>query len=342
MVKHIPIYTLLLLLVFASCSSNNYNPSINFYYWKTNFKLTNNEQEILRMNHSKKIYVRYFDITTKVINDSIVAVPETPVIFSNAKDIKDINIIPTIFIQNKVMLHKHIDVEDLALKTWRQILAINKANDIEIKNIQVDCDWSEKSKERFFEYIKILKEKSNLNIESTIRLHQIKYPSITGIPPVDTPILMYYNMGDINSVYCNYIFDENITDKYKKSITKHPLPLKVAIPIYSWIVHKRNGKIIATYPKYDVAELLNNKKIIKTNEYFYTVKENHIFWNNTFKVNDEIKIEAISKKQLATIINDIKTQFKNLPKEIIIYDLDEKNFTNNNINYEEIKKMVSH
>ena len=74
---------------------------------------------------------------------------------------------------------------------------MNEANDIEnVKEIQIDCDWTASTQEAYFEFLHYLKEKAKdkqIQLSATIRLHQL---SMTP-PPVDRGILMMYNTGDV-------------------------------------------------------------------------------------------------------------------------------------------------
>ena len=90
----------------------------------------------------------------------------------------------------------------LADKILNRILQMNEANDIEnVKEIQIDCDWTASTQEAYFEFLHYLKEKAKdkqIQLSATIRLHQL---SMTP-PPVDRGILMMYNTGDVKQLSC--------------------------------------------------------------------------------------------------------------------------------------------
>lgn len=54
---------------------------------------------------------------------------------------------------------------------------MNEANDIEnVKEIQIDCDWTASTQEAYFEFLHYLKEKAKdkqIQLSATIRLHQL-------------------------------------------------------------------------------------------------------------------------------------------------------------------------
>lgn len=103
-----------------SCNENN-KPIISFYYWKTIFKLSETEKEVLTENNVRKIYIRYFDIDLHSKNEN--PIPLSPVRFQEKMNYFDI--VPVIYIKNKVMLKANLDIEDLAQKSVGLVNEIN-------------------------------------------------------------------------------------------------------------------------------------------------------------------------------------------------------------------------
>ncbi len=222
---------------FLSCEKKSQIPQLSVYFWKTNFKLKNTETSFLKENEVKKIYVRYFDIGLK----EQTPIPISPIEFKD-KNYNNYQIIPVVYIKNEVFKIP-INPQKLAEKTADYISQINKKHHISIKEIQIDCDWSLKTKKRYFEFINQLKTVSKAEISTTIRLHQVKFYRKTGIPPVKKGVLMYYNIGELTFEE-NSIYNSSVAQKYIKHLKNYPLFVDVAIPIFSWGVHSRNGKLI--------------------------------------------------------------------------------------------------
>ena len=87
-----------------------------------------------------------------------------------------------------------VNVNDLAKKTFDFIAQINSKNKISCQEIQIDCDWTKSTKDKYFYLLKKIKELSKKEISCTLRLYPYKYPEIMGVPPVDKAMLMCYNL----------------------------------------------------------------------------------------------------------------------------------------------------
>ena len=299
------------------------------------FKFSKIEKEALDENDVQKLYVRYFDIGLHP--ESNLPIPISPIRFE--ENPKEYTIVPVIFIQNKVMLQTSLDVENLAQKTFDFIEQINSKNKIDCREIQIDCDWTLNSKEKYLKFIEVFKKLSKKKLSATIRLHQVKYFKKTKIPNVDSGVLMYYNMGSIAPDSLNSIYDQKVAERYLKSLKKYPLHLDFAFPIYSWGVHIRDNKVIGLRSKMNSARLEKDSNFEKTSPIFFRVK--HSNYNNGifYEENDLLKIEEIKAEDLKEMAEDLQDNLDEKPNEIIFYDLDEFNLKNYEKNI--FKQVVS-
>nr|WP_294931816.1 hypothetical protein [uncultured Flavobacterium sp.] len=328
------LFLVLLFSLLTSCNEKA-KPIVCFYYWKTIFKLSETEKEILRENDVRKIYIRYFDIDLHPKDTN--PIPLTPIHFREM--MTDFDVVPVIYIKNKVMLKPNLDIENLAQKTIKLINEINSKNKIESKEIQIDCDWTLSSKDNYLQFIALFKKLSKKKISATIRLHQIKYFKKTKIPNVDSGVLMYYNMGVVASDSLNSIYDQKIAERYLKSLKKYPLHLDFALPIYSWAVHIRNQKVIGLRSKLSISELKKDENFEQINSLFFKVKHSNYKNGVFYEGNDLLKIEAISSEDLIEMGEDLNENSPQKPNEIIFYDLDEFNINNYEKNI--FKQVVS-
>lgn len=306
---------IILTLILFSCSSQKENVSVSFYYWRTSFDLTPTEKLYLKELEIKKIYVRYFDVALK---DSQ-AIPNSPIIFKQNPE--NLEIVPVVYIKNEIFTKN--DTDSLPAKIYNYIQQINKSKGISINEIQFDCDWSVTTKQQYFKFLEDFK-KLFPNLSATIRLHQVKYPEKTGTPNLKNGVLMYYNMGVIGPDKRNSIYDREVASRYIQSLQHYTLPLKVALPIFSWGVQIRKHKVtnlIGGLRNTDLTE--ENFKKVQTNR--YKVLKDFVYKGRFLAKDDEIKIEEISDNQLKEMIKDIKKYIKTKPKEIILYDLNEQN-----------------
>ncbi|KAF2332820.1 hypothetical protein DM397_10260 [Flavobacterium nitrogenifigens] len=287
-------------------------------------KFSETEKEALKENNVQKLYVRYFDIGLHP--ESNFPIPISPIRFE--ENLKGYTIVPVVFIQNKVMLQPNLDVNDLAQKTFGFIEQINSKNKIVSQEIQIDCDWTLKSKENYLKFIEVFKKLSKKKLSATIRLHQVKYFKKTKIPNVDSGVLMYYNMGSIAPDSLNSIYDQKVAERYLKSLKKYPLHLDFAFPIYSWGVHIRENKVIGLRSKMSSASLEKDSNFEKTSPIFFRVKHSNYKNGVFYEENDLLKIEEIKPEDLKEMAEDLQGHLVEKPNEIIFYDLDEFNLNN--------------
>ena len=312
-----------LILFLISCNKNE-KPVVAFYYWKTILKLSETEKLALKDNEVTKLYIRYFDIGQHPQTKE--PIPLSPIRFQDA--VTKFEIVPVVFIQNKVMLSSSLDVEDLAQKTVRLIEEISTKNKITSQEIQIDCDWTLKSKDNYLKFIERVKKLSGKKLSATIRLHQVKYFKKTKIPNVDSGVLMYYNMGSIAPDSLNSIYDQKIAERYLKSLKKYPMHLDFALPIYSWGIHIRNQKVIGLRSKMNVAELKRDSNFQQLSGIFFKAKKSNYKNGVFYEENDLLKMEAITAEDLKQMAEELSENVAQQPKEIIFYDLDEFNLKN--------------
>jgi hypothetical protein len=310
----------ILLVLSFSCQQQE-KPTISFYYWKTIFRLSPKEKETLTQNEVKRLYIRYFDIDLNPKTQ--MPFPRSPIRFEDT--ILNFEIVPVVYIKNRVMLDRNFDLMDLVKKTNHFIQQINSKNNITVREIQIDCDWTLESKDNYLRFIEAFKKVSNKKLSATIRLHQIKYFKKTKIPNVDRGVLMYYNMGKIAPDSLNSIYDRNIANRYLSSLKNYPLPIDIALPIYSWGIHIRDGKIIGLRNKLDANNLKNNSSFVPTNGNWFKIQNSSYTIGQYYKESDLLKMETISGNDLLEMANDLDENTFQNPKEIIFYDLDEFN-----------------
>ncbi|MBR1545929.1 MAG: hypothetical protein IJ633_03920 [Prevotella sp.] len=198
------------------------------YYWRTDLRLDATERAFLKQYHIDKVYCRYFDV---VMDDSLGPMPNATITFSDSLP-KGIEIIPTVFIVENCM---HQRPEGLAEKIVQRILQMNETNDIKgVKEIQIDCDYTAKSRKNYYDFLTTLNAKlSTLNIKlsTTIRLHQLSMK----VPPVDYGVLMLYNTGHpMKFMERNPILDIRDVAPYLRYLEDYDLPLAAAYPVFLW------------------------------------------------------------------------------------------------------------
>ena len=321
---------LILLCLLSSCRKNNAPAERGIYYWKTNFSLSPAETQKLHSFHINKIYLRLFDVDWD--NGSNSPVPKGEIKFANKPD-RSIIIVPVVYITNKTLLNlKQSAAPLLSEKLFRQINHIMNSTDIPFTEAQLDCDWTEKTKEIYFSLIKNLKDKlikENKIISATIRLHQIKYPEMTGIPPVDRGMLMFYNMGKINSrddVNSIYNYDDAV--KYVSGINNYPLQLDAALPLFGWIVHSRNGDVLDLINESMINDLPEDKRFTLWGKNSYVSNDNFFLHGYYFIKGDMLKVENADIELCRKAAELVSRNIKHNNKTVSLFDYDSLKFSN--------------
>ena len=328
------ILLLLTILFAASCSEQATRP-ISFYYWKTSFHLNKYEKQTLSDNAVQTLYVRYCDVDLEPGETS--AKPVATITFDTTTH--TYHIVPVVFIKNRTFIKTDsAAVTALADSVFRLVSQINSTQKINPPEIQFDCDWTETTKMNYFLFITRYRAISKQRISCTIRLHQVKYPATTGIPPVDRGVLMYYNMGSINAGPERSIYEKSIAGKYNSFISAYPLPLDVALPIFSWGLKIRNGRVTGLLNKIYFRHFENDSNFKYINKNFFTAVHPCFKAGYYFAQGDAVKIEQVSTSDLLEMADDINRNSNNNINNIIFYDLDSANL----VQYEKnlYKKVV--
>jgi len=241
-----------LLLWLGSCRPAPATRSLAFYYWQTSFRLSPTERHYLDSLPCHTLYVKFLDVGRDP--DSGEIRPFSQLEVADTTGLTGRHVIPTVFITNNVFQNITADqLDELAQKTSRALQRIGArfpAGCIE-PTIQFDCDWTASSRAAFFSFLKKIRPclPADSRLSATIRLHQFNAPQQTGIPPVERGTLMLYNTGDLdNPAEENSIFQAAAARRFLDNApSDYPLPLDVALPVFSWALvyrHEELWKII--------------------------------------------------------------------------------------------------
>ncbi|MCT7552104.1 hypothetical protein N5U06_08295 [Aliarcobacter butzleri] len=285
------------LIVFSYNKTQKKDIQISFYSWENSFE----EQNI-----NEKLYIKVLDVNFST---------KLELLKTNIKEPPK-NFIPVIYITNETM--KNVDYSLLS----KAILETLK--NYKFDEIQIDCDWSLSTRSNYFNLLEDLKEKLNKKISATIRLHQIKYYTKTGIPPVDYGVLMYYNMsniGDFNTK--NSILDNEIAKKYHYNFDVYPLKLKLALPLYSQAIQFREEKAISLFEGVEEKDFNNDFEKLENNR--YKVLNSHYFKGRYIYKDDIFRLENSNEQDIKIALKDFLDLSKNRYDEVIFYTLKYKN-----------------
>jgi hypothetical protein len=312
--------TFSILFFFVSCNNKKAEVERSYYFWQNGSYLDNDEINFLKQHQIHKLYTKILDVDW---SDVYGAIPVSENDLNNLnQDLNyynslHLNIVPVVFITNKTF--ERIDTSQLsllALRIVRKCLPAYDSIDINSENnkhyfpiahllnpseLQFDCDWTSTTSGKYFLFLKKVKAllADSISISATIRLHQYKYASKTGVPPVDRGMLMLYNISNPEKYEpTNSIFDYDKANAYFTSNKKYKLPLDVVLPAFSWSLVFRNQQFYQIENSLSDSDLNQLAFLQKENNGFYRVKTDTVFNDLFLRYGDEIKPEGVSAEDL--------------------------------------------
>ena len=318
----------IILLCLTSC---NFNTGIHktprkgnaVYYWKTVLSPDKDEEDFLRKNQVKTLYVRFFDVDiNKNSTFSDMCAPVATIDLYNLDPILDqqIEVVPVVFITPKAIKEYPSFTDNLA----HRIYAMCHKHRIDIREVLFDCDWTTSTRDAYFQFLVDVREAlkqyfdTNIAISSTIRLHQLAQDP----PAVDYGVLMCYNTGDFKNYDTkNSILEIKDVKPYLKYLKTYRLPLTLALPTYSWIVMFNENKKFVTLNEYDYLENLHD-----TTRYKH-LKDNRYEVVDPYEINvaKYARYEEVSAETILEVKKLITRHYGETP--VVLYHLDTKNLS---------------
>lgn len=295
----------------------------SFYYWKTVFRLSAKERETLQQLSVHSLYVKFFDVEWNP--EKAIAQPAAKSIFQEASP-EGISITPVVFItQEPLQKSTAAGLDTLAANISKLLSSMAVNNHVQLSTeVQLDCDWTTATKEAYFHLLDALKNQPFFQqkiLSATIRLHQLKFLSQTGVPPVNKGLLMCYNMGNLRYPQTkNSIIEEGELKKYISNLDTYPLPLDVALPIFDWY-------ILFDGPNYKglVRDFLPSKEDEKKDRIVFTSDttiSGYVFKKGQWLRHEQSNADVV--KACAELLSKKMAQKK---LAVLLYHLDEKALT---------------
>jgi len=314
----------LLFIVLSGYGCQHSSSDRSFYYWKTTFHLSAVEEKCLADLNVHKLYLRLFDVDWDETRGTSIPVGKISFV---SKPKPALKIIPVVYIVNKTLQKTSPGaIPDLASKVLSQAQRIMYVNNLTYRELQIDCDWTETTRDKYFHLLTILKvelSKTNQILSATIRLHQVKYASFTGIPPVHRGMLMYYNMGKIEATSGkNSIYNQGDAAKYVDYVSRYPLPLDIALPAFSWGLHIRGVKVIDLLNNMSPLDFKNNTNFGRLDSMQVTVDSSLFFKGIYFMKKDRIKIEEVTPELCLQAAQQLCGKLQSKPGTVALFHLD--------------------
>ncbi len=319
--------------------SNKENKIINveraFYFWKSGSSVNQEINGQLKKLQVRKIYYKLFEVDYNESMGNFPSQKNSPNYYT-FNDLDSINIVPTVFIKNEIFQYndeKSLDrladnITFLIDKYHKETNSYNNNNRVifEYSEIQIDCDWTKSTKDKYFYLLKKIKELSKKQISCTLRLYPYKYQDIMGVPPVDKAMLMCYNLiKPLSNKTKNSILDLDELKSYLDKNRNYPVHLDVALPVFYWTQWYQNDHFSGLL-NINSADIKSFTKQIKPMWYEVT-KDTTYEYQTYFKTGDQIKCEEVDPKTIKEAISIIKKNVE-LDKDatISLFHLDDSTF----------------
>jgi hypothetical protein len=314
----------IILLCLTSCQQSSKRGHVlpfsanerSIYYWRTTFSLNDYETDFLKKQKIKRLYIRLFDVD--INRDTLSNEKCIPVGTINFKSpIPSVEIVPVVFITPEAIRHHEEFTKDLA----RRVYAMCQYHNINVNEVQFDCDWTASTRESYFQFIKnvqaeLLQYYPSVVISATIRLHQLAQAP----PEVAYGTLMCYNTGDFKDFSIrNAILDIEDVRPYLKYLKDYPLPLTLALPDYEWNVEFSADQdfMCLNRHSFDFSDKQQFQKTDRKNV-FQQLKDGQAY--------KYIRHESVSYKELSSIKKAVRKAY-NRDMPVTLYHLDSAQLT---------------
>lgn len=268
------------------------------YHWKTAFAPTDYEWRVLDSLGIKTIYARFFDLDIEAGRDGIV--PLAPIVVPAVPTV-GIDIVPAIFITHRSMAHISVgELDTLAARAARKVVSLHaRVSTASLREVQLDCDWTETTRERFFGFLSRMRHHladsygTAVTISATIRLHQFRHPEMTGVPPADRGMLMFYNMGSVGELAePNSVLNLSEAQRYLRA-KPYPIPLGLALPLFRWGVVYRDDRLMHLINDLGAEALADTARFEKVAAEQYQVNRNTFLDGYYLYQGDHLRLEGV-------------------------------------------------
>jgi hypothetical protein len=314
-----------------------------FYYWKNELSEHDLDTVFMEKIGLQRLYIRLLDVDLDAEGQ---ATPMSKAKINWAAMPQNVDIVPVVYIRNRVFQAKNLNIPLFSEQLSTYI--ISEMADKNLKEIQLDCDWSATTRKAYFDFINQFKKtikaskspSETIALSATIRLHQIKYRDKTGVPPVEKGALMLYNMDDVTKVNTkNSIFDAAICEQYLSKQKPYTLPLDVALPLFSWGIVFRQNQYKSLLNGLNTEGVSKMNFLKKTDETHYQVQKDTVFEGVYLRMGDDIRLETIQKEQLLASVKQAKAVINADTTNLIFYHLDKKILKNHT--YESLETIYN-
>lgn len=296
------------------------------FRWKNDPSMNSGETEALERNRVQRVYQKILDIDWDPAHGAH-PVSVVPVLYewrnygkARGTLTESIEFVPCIYITNNTFLKLDDGGTELLARKLLRKLAMERPE--RIHGVLLDCDWTERTKERFFRLAQIMNDSLDMPVSATIRLHQFARPEATGVPPVDRGMLMPYNVGQVSAPGdINSIFNVNAAKPYFEHTEPYPLPLDIAIPAFSWGAQFRKGRFMGILSEETMDEALTSGLLTGPMEGPFQVKMEDNDHLPQLHYGDVVRVERMTAELIREVTELARTAVNNDSTAIAFFEL---------------------
>lgn len=307
-------------LLFAGACSPKKKKEVEtaFYYWKSVYRLSASENQLMDKLSARRLYMKFFDVDWNEASRQ----PEPVALLQWAGSIPPgRETIPVVFITNECLAQTDSAQIPLLAQRLAKLVGdmVEKEQISRVPELQLDCDWTEGTKDRYFQLLRLIRAEPFLKgreLTATIRLYQLKFSFKTGVPPVDRGLLMCYNMGNLkNPATQNSILEIQELQKYIANLGHYKLPLDLALPLFNWYVWFSDIKLKGLLYANQLPEALQGKEK-------YVFKTDTVVNGLAFKKGDLLRFEDSRAEDVRTAAGLVAPKISNKKMRLIFFHLD--------------------
>lgn len=315
------------LLLLSACSADR-EVARSFYYWNKDFKLSPEDEHLLKSLGNERIYLRCFSLNWDKLDKAVHLSDAVTLQAGMLPEFQEI--VPVVHISQDFFTHIHPNqIEQIAKNLMSRVDSIAAAGNFSFSEIQVDFKWNEQSRDLYFALLNSIKaglSPVEQKLSCSIRLQQVQFPEITGIPPVDRGMLLYYNIGKINEPGTrNSIYDPDVAARYVSYIKTYQLPLDIALPVFTWAVHQRNGEVLSVIQNITLRDVRNSGMFEEKAKGQFAPLKTCDFKGSWFKEGDRLRVEEISPGRSLRAARQVKPFLPAGVSSVALFYLDSVN-----------------
>lgn len=319
------LFCLLFLCIFLACSnSREQQPEIGWYWWKTVFAPDSAENAYFKASGANYLAVRLFDVDTSA--QYPMPIPKGILKQKKAWP-KEVNWVPVVYITRAALVNPG-NLDTLAKRVANLVDVV--AAQQPFTEIQWDHDWTATTRQNYFSLLHLLKQQSNLRDKqfvATVRLHQLQQVQPSMLPPVNKGLLMVYNMGHLTRAgTSNSIFDEAVWKTYLPHLSKYPLPLDWALPVFAWAVQFRQDRFVAILNGVREADLNASRLVDALPDGRFRCRSAGEINGFSVQAGDVLRLEGSNTKTLKKIVLNLRANRKDIQPNLYFFDWQKNHF----------------